>query len=80
MLPFAAVELDKLLQVAWVSIVAGVTVTAAFSLVVLGSARSAEARRTGRGGAATAYAALAALAFAAFAAVVVFGVQIMLSK
>jgi hypothetical protein len=76
----AAVEAGQLLDVVWVSFVAGVTVAAMFSLVVLFSARSHEARRTGDASAATLYAGLAALAFLAFAAVVVFGVQIMLTK
>jgi hypothetical protein len=76
----AAIKVSELVQVIWVSAAAGVGVTVLFSLVVLGSARSAEARRAGRDGAATAYAGGAVLAFAAFAAVVVLGVQIMLSK
>lgn len=76
----AIVDADQLLEVVWVSLVAGVGVTIAFSLVILGGARSDEARRTGRAGAATVYAALAALAFAAFAAAVVIGVIIMLRK
>jgi hypothetical protein len=74
------VDLDQLLEVVWVSLVAGVGVTTVFSLVILGGARSAEARRTGRDRAAMGYAAAAALGFAAFAAVVVVGVIIMLRK
>jgi tetrahydromethanopterin S-methyltransferase subunit D len=74
------VEVSHLFEVVWVSLAAGVFVTAAFSFVVLGSARSAEARRTGRGAASIAFAALALLAFLAFAAVVVFGVNVMVSK
>jgi hypothetical protein len=79
-MPFAEVELSHLLEVIWVSLVAGVFVTVAFSFVVLGSARSGEARRAGNGGAALAYAGLAVVAFLAFAAAVVFGVNVMLSK
>jgi hypothetical protein len=62
------------------SLVAGVLITVAFSFVVLGGARHAEARRTGHRGAALAYGTLAVLAFAGFAAGVVFGVQTMLAK
>ena len=80
MLRIAQVELGQLVQVVWVSLLAGVAVTAAFSLVVLGGARSAEARRTGRSGPAMAYAGLACLAFAFFAAVVAYGVHVMLTK
>jgi hypothetical protein len=76
----AIVDVDQLLEVVWVSLLAGVGVTTVFSLVILGGARSAEARRTGREGAAMVYAALAALAFALFAAAVVVGVIIMLRK
>ena len=77
---FAEVELSHLLEVIWVSLVAGVAVTIMFAVVVFGSARSSEARRAGQSGAAVAYAGLAVLAFAAFAAAVAFGVHIMLSK
>jgi hypothetical protein len=74
------VEIGQIFEVIWVSIVAGVGITAAFSLVVLGTGHSAEARRTGRGGAAFAYGALALVFFLMFAAAIVLGVQIMLSK
>jgi hypothetical protein len=76
----AAVEAGDIIEVIWVSLLAGVFVTIAYSLVVLGSARSAEARRNGGGTASLMWAGLAVLAFAAFAAAVVFGVHIMLSK
>jgi MFS superfamily sulfate permease-like transporter len=75
-----AVSASDLLEVVWVSALAGVGITLAFSLVVLGGGRSTEARRGGRDAAATAYAVLAGLAFVAFAAGVVFGVHVMLSK
>ena len=76
----ATVEVGQLIEVAWVSLLAAITVTCAFSLVVLFSGRSAEARRTGEGGSAAFYAGLAAVAMLAFLAVVAFGVHIMLSK
>jgi hypothetical protein len=76
----AAIDVGELAEVVWVSVLAGVGITAAFSFVVYGAGRSGEARRTGRSGAATAYAALAVAMFALFAAAVVFGVHIMLSK
>ena len=80
MTPLAAVEASQLLEVVWVSLLAGVTGTTLFSVVVFASGRSAEARRGGRGSAATVYVAVAVLAFAVFAALVVFGVNVMLSK
>jgi hypothetical protein len=76
----AVVKAGDIVEVIWVSLAAGVFVTVAFSFVVLGMARSAEAARRGASAAAIAYAGLAVLAFAAFAAAVLFGVQIMLSK
>jgi len=75
-----AVDTDLLLQVIWVSLVAGVGISALFSFVILGSARASEARRAGRGGAVAGYATLAFVAFALFAAGVVLGVQTMVTK
>jgi hypothetical protein len=74
------VEIGQLVEVIWVSVLAGVGITAAFSFVVLGTGRSAEARRAGRSGAAMAYGAFALLFLLVFAAAIVIGVQIMLSK
>jgi len=76
----AVVKAGDILEVIWVSLLAGIFVTVAYSLVVVGSARSAEARRNHHGGGAVVWAGVAVLAFAAFAALVVFGVHIMLSK
>jgi hypothetical protein len=76
----AAIEFGQLLQVMWISLAAGVVVTAAFALVVRESGRSAEARRAGDGGAAMLHGTLALLFFAAFAAIVAVGLAIMLKK
>jgi uncharacterized membrane protein len=76
----AAIEFDKLFQVIWVSMLAGVGVTFAFSLVIFGSAQSAEARRDGRGGASLAYGLLAAVAMTVVAAGVVFAITVILNK
>ncbi len=64
----------------WVSLLAGVGITAIFSILVLGTGRSAEARRAHQTGAALGYGLLAVLSLLAFAAIVTLGVQIMLSK
>ncbi len=77
---FGVVELGQIVEVIWVSLVAGVAITMSYSFVVYGTARSAEARRHGHGGAALAFGALAVLFFAIFIAIMVVGVQIMLSK
>lgn len=76
----ATVKAGDIFEVVWVSLLAGAFVTMAYSFVVLGLARSADAARNGRGGAALLYAGLAVVAFATFAATVVVGLNIMLSK
>jgi hypothetical protein len=76
----AAVKAGDLFEVVGVSLVAGVFVSVTFSLVVLGGARSAEARRAGGGAGTVLWGGVAVLAFAAFAFAVGFGVHIMLSK
>jgi hypothetical protein len=77
---FAVVEIGQIFEVIWVSLAAGVGITIAYSMVVLGTGRSAEARRAGRGGAAVVYGAMAVLFLAVFLGMIVLGVQIMLSK
>jgi hypothetical protein len=76
----AAVKASDIVEVVWVSLVAGVLVCFAFALVVLGTARSDDARRNGKGTAALAFGVLAAIALAACAAAVVYGVHVMVSK
>ena len=76
----AVVELGQIVEVIWVSLLAGVGITAAYSFVVLGTARSAEARRARHTGTALAYGALAVAFLILSLALVVFGVQVMLSK
>jgi hypothetical protein len=75
-----AVELSQLAEVVYVSLLAGVGITTAYSLVVFGTGRYMEARRTGRGAAAVAYAGLAAVFLVVFAAAIVLGVRVMLLK
>ena len=75
-----AVDTGLLWQVIWVSFVAGVGISALFSLVILGGARAADSRRAGHGGAATGWVALAIVAFLLFAGGVALGVQELVSK
>jgi hypothetical protein len=75
-----AVRIIQLVDVVWASALAGVGITTAYSLVVLGTARYAEAQRAGRSTAAALYAGIAALGLLAFAAGVAFGVHVMLAK
>jgi hypothetical protein len=72
--------IEDIWNVVWVSLLAGIGITAAYSFVVVGWGRSAEARRAGSVGAAVAYAALAILFLAIFAAGVALAVKIMLTK
>jgi hypothetical protein len=72
--------IGDILEVILVGLVAGVGITAAYSFVVLGAGRSAEARRSGEGGAAVLFGAVAVIALLLFAAGVVLGVRIMLTK
>jgi hypothetical protein len=74
------VELGQIVEVIWVSILAGVAITASYSFVVLGTGRSAEARRAGNTGAAIGYGALAAFCLLIFLGGFVFAVEVMLSK
>jgi hypothetical protein len=75
-----AVDGHLLWQVIWVSLLAGVAISALFSFVILGAVRAGDARRAGRGPAAAGYAAFAVFAFALFAGGVVLGVQAMVDK
>ena len=77
---FAAVEAGDILEVIWVSLAAAVFVSVAYSVVVVGTARSAEARRNGNGTGAIVWGGVAIVSFLLFAAAVAFGVHIMLSK
>jgi uncharacterized membrane protein YhaH (DUF805 family) len=79
-MPVAAVDVEGLLNLIWVSLLAGVGITVVFSLVVLGGGRAAAARRAHDDISAAIFAALAVLALAAFLVGVVLGVNTMLSK
>jgi hypothetical protein len=74
----AAIEWNLIGQVIWVSLVAAIGATVLFSLVVFGSSRAAESRRSGTNPAG--YAALAAAALASFLAAVVLAVLVILDK
>jgi hypothetical protein len=76
----AAIDVGQIAEVVWVSLLAGVGITGAYSLIVLGGARSLQARRSGQAAAAAVYAGLAVLMFCMFAAAVAYGVHIMLTK
>jgi hypothetical protein len=74
------VETKELAQTVIASLVAGVGVTAVFSIAIWGGARFADLSRGGRPLAAGAAAALGALALATTLAAVVIGIVVMTSK
>jgi len=76
----AAIDTGALFEVVVASLVASIGTTLAFSLAIVGAARSTDSRRGGRTGAATAYALLAAVALAGSAAVVAIGIVVMAFK
>lgn len=76
----SAVDWGALGDVLWVSVVAGVGVTAAFALTILGGTRAAELRRQGNAAAAGLYGVLMVLAFVVVVAAVVFGIVVMAQK
>jgi len=75
-----AVEVSQLAEVVWVSTLAGLGITATYSLAVFGTGRYLEASREGRRGAAAFYGTLALTFLLVFAGGVIWGVQIMLAK
>ena len=74
------VELGQIVEVIWVSIVAGLGITVAYSFVVLGTGRSGEARRAGHTGAAIFYGVFAAVFLLIFFGAFVFAIEVMLTK
>lgn len=72
------VDWDAILQVIWVSLLAGVGVTAAWAFALLGASRSIEHGRDGSGGAAVAYALLGIAGLATVIGAIVFGIVILI--
>jgi predicted RecB family nuclease len=74
------VETKELLETIAASLIAGIGVTAAFSIVIFGVTRSADMARNERPVLATAAGGLAALAGLVVIAAIVFGIVVMTSK
>ncbi|MDA0165246.1 hypothetical protein OM076_33570 [Solirubrobacter ginsenosidimutans] len=72
--------IGDIFEVIWVSLIAGVGITASFSFVVLGSGRSAEARREGHSIATVAYGALAVVFLIVFFGGFVYAIDVLLTK
>jgi hypothetical protein len=73
----AIIDWDALLQVLWVSLVAGVGVTAAWGFALLGAARAMETGRAGRSGEAALYAVVGVLGFVVVIGAIVFSIVIL---
>ena len=71
------VDWDAILEVIWVSLLAGVGVTSAWGFALLGATRSVEYGRDGRSAEAFVYATVGVVAAAAVVAGIVFGIVIL---
>ena len=76
----AVVDADALIQVIWVSIVAGLGLTLVFSLAIASAARAGQARRSKAVGEAIAWSVCTVVCGLLCAVAVVLGVLVMLSK
>jgi hypothetical protein len=74
------ISVHDLLQVVWVSVVAGIGVTGAYAFAILGGTRAVDMSRSGRPAEAAVFGVLCAVALAIAAAAVVFGIVIMTTK
>ena len=73
----SVVDWDAILQVVWVSLVAGVGVTAAWAFALLGSTRVVETGRSGRPAEAVLYAMVGVAGLALVVGAIVFGIVIL---
>jgi hypothetical protein len=71
------VDWDALLQVVWVSLLAGVGVTAAWAFALLGATRALENGRDGRVAEAVVYGVVGVAGFASVVAAIVYGIVIL---
>jgi hypothetical protein len=72
------VDWDALLQVIWVSLAAGVGVTAAWAFAIVGGTRALEQGRNGHMGVAVVYGAVGTLGLATVIGAIVFGIVILI--
>lgn len=76
----AAINTDALLEVVYASVVLGLVLSIAFSLLLYGAVRSADHRRDGSSGAALAFGLLAVLGATCFATIVAYGFYVIIAK
>jgi hypothetical protein len=75
----AIVDTHALLQVIWVSIVAGVGVTAAYGFAILGAGRAVELGRDGRVAEATVFAVVGIVGICVVIAAIVWGIVMLVN-
>jgi hypothetical protein len=71
------VDWDALLTVVWASLAAGVGVTVAYGLAILGTTRAVALGREGRSGEALLFGVVGAIAIVAVFAAIVFGILVL---
>jgi hypothetical protein len=71
------VDWDALLTVVWASVAAGIGVTAAYGLVILGTTRAVDLSRNGRTGGAIAFGVLGAVGIVTVCAAIVLGIVVL---
>jgi hypothetical protein len=76
----ASIDWGTIGELLWVAPVAAIAVSLAYSLLILGVSRAADARREGAGGVAALYGTLAIVAAVAFFGMVVFGITVIAAK
>jgi hypothetical protein len=76
----SVVDGHALVQVLWVSLAAGIGVTASYATAILGASRAIDLSRSGRTGEAAIFGLLAVVAITVVVAAVVFGIIVMTHK
>jgi hypothetical protein len=76
----AIIDWDALLTVVWASLLAGIGVTAAYGLALLGTSRALELGRGGRGAEAAVYALLGVVGLGTVLVAIVFGIVSLTDK
>jgi hypothetical protein len=71
------VDWDALLTVVWASVAAGIGVTAAYGLVILGGTRAVDLSRAGRAGEALLFGVVGVAGLVAVCAGIVFGIVVL---
>jgi hypothetical protein len=71
------VDWDALLTVVWASVAAGIGVTAAYGLVILGTTRAVDLSRDGRIGEAVLFGVVGAVGLVTVFAAIVFGIVVL---